>query len=108
MFVRCLHSLNYSSVGLSILNSCAKVPGLCLVIGTFFFLSFFLFFFFFFWGGGGISCEIENSYVRKHHRHLICCKSELVKYIIFPVLSSIRTETSLFQDQLTANLYMYI
>ena len=31
MFVGCLHRLNYSSVGLSILTSCAKVPGLCLV-----------------------------------------------------------------------------
>ena len=29
MFVGCLHRLNYSSVGLSILTSCAKVPGLC-------------------------------------------------------------------------------
>ena len=31
MLVGCLHRLNYSSVGLSILTSCAKVPGLCLV-----------------------------------------------------------------------------
>ena len=31
MFVGCLHRLNYSSVGLSILTSCAKVPGLCLM-----------------------------------------------------------------------------
>ena len=29
MFVGCLHRLNYSSVGLSILTSCTKVPGLC-------------------------------------------------------------------------------
>ena len=29
MFVGCLHRLNYSSIGLSILTSCAKVPGLC-------------------------------------------------------------------------------
>ena len=29
LFVGCLHRLNYSSVGLSILTSCAKVPGLC-------------------------------------------------------------------------------
>ena len=29
MFVGCLHHLNYSSVGISILTSCAKVPGLC-------------------------------------------------------------------------------
>ena len=29
MFVGCLHRLNYSSVGLSILTSSAKVPGLC-------------------------------------------------------------------------------
>ena len=29
MFVGCLHRLNYSSVGLSILTSCAKVLGLC-------------------------------------------------------------------------------
>ena len=67
MFVGCLHSLNYSSVGLSILTSCAKVPGLSPVKGTFFF----------------IPCGIENSYVRKHHMHSKFCKSELVKYIIF-------------------------
>ena len=29
LFVGCFHRLNYSSVGLSILTSCAKVPGLC-------------------------------------------------------------------------------
>ena len=29
MFVACLHRLNYSSVRLSILTSCAEVPGLC-------------------------------------------------------------------------------
>ena len=29
MFVGCLHRLNYSSVGLSIFTTCAKVPGLC-------------------------------------------------------------------------------
>ena len=29
MFVCCLHRLNYSSVGLSFLTSCAKVPGSC-------------------------------------------------------------------------------
>ena len=29
MFVDCLHRFNYSSVCLSILTSCAKVPGLC-------------------------------------------------------------------------------
>ena len=29
LFVGCLHRLNYSSVGLSILTSSAKVPGLC-------------------------------------------------------------------------------
>ena len=75
MFVGCLHSLNYSSVGMSILTSCAKVPDLCLVTGPFFF----------------IPCELENPYVRKHHMHLTLCKSELVKYIFFLVLSSIRT-----------------
>ena len=45
MFVGCLHSLNYNSVGLSILTSCAKVPGLCPVTGTFFVFFFFFFFF---------------------------------------------------------------
>ena len=29
MFVGCLHRLKYSSVGISILTSCAKLPGLC-------------------------------------------------------------------------------
>ena len=38
-----------------------------------------------------IPCGIENPYVRKHHMHLRLCKSELVKYIFFLVLSSIRT-----------------
>ena len=28
LFVGCLHRLNYSSVSLSILTSCAKVPGM--------------------------------------------------------------------------------
>ena len=41
MFVGCLHRLNYSSVDLSILNSCAKVPGLCPATDTFFFFLFF-------------------------------------------------------------------
>ena len=86
MFVGCLHSLNYSSVGLSILTSCAKVPGLSPVTGTFLF---------------SIPCGIENSYVRKHHIHLKFCKSELVKYIIFPVLSSIKTRNFPFSE--TAN-----
>ena len=40
MFVGCLHRLNYSSVDLSILNSCAKVPGLCPATDTFFFFFF--------------------------------------------------------------------
>ena len=83
MFVGCLHSLNYSSVGMSILTSCAMVPDLCPVTDPFFF--FFYFFLFF------IPCGIENPYVRKQHMHLTLCKSELVKYIIFLVLSSIRT-----------------
>ena len=47
---------------------------------------FFVFFFVVF-----IPCGIENPYVRKHHMHLTLCKSELVKYIFFLVLSSIRT-----------------
>ena len=99
MFVGCLHRLNYSSVDLSILNSCAKVPGLCPDTDTFF-CGFFL----------SIPCEIENSYVRKHQLYLKFCKSELVKFIIFPVLSStcIRTRNFPFQRHLTANLYMYI
>ena len=75
MFVGCLHSLDYSSVGMSILTIYAKVPDLCLVTGPFFFTP----------------CELENPYVRKHHMHLTLCKSELVKYIFFLVLSSIRT-----------------
>ena len=85
MFVGCLHTLNYSSVGLSSLTSCAKVPGLSPVTGKFF----------------SIPCGIENSYVRKHHMHSKFCKSELVKYIIFPVLSSIRTRNFPFSE--TAN-----
>ena len=64
MFVGCLHSLNFSSVGMSILTSCAKVPDLCPVIGPFFFFLFFCFFVFVF------PCGIENPYVRKHHMHL--------------------------------------
>ena len=78
MFVGCLHGLNYSSVGMSILTSCAKVPDLCPVTGPFFFFFVFFFCFCFF-----IPCGIENSYVRKHHIHLSLCKSELVKYIFF-------------------------
>ena len=77
MFVGCLHSLNYSSVGMSLLISCAKVPDLCPVTDPFF-----LFF---------IPCGIVNPYVRKHHMHLTLCKSELVKYVFFLVFSSIRT-----------------
>ena len=74
MFVGCFHSLNYNLVGLSILTSCAKVPGLYPVTGTFFVLffvfffavvvclvSFFLFLFFL------IPCGIENSCLRNHH-----------------------------------------
>ena len=64
MFVGCLHSLNYNSVGLSILTSCANVPGLCPVTGPFFFFF--------------IPCGIENPYVRKYHMHLTFCKSEFV------------------------------
>ena len=74
MFVGCLHSLNYSSVGMSILTSCAKVPDLCPVTGPFVFFY-----------------SLRNPYVRKHHMHLTLCKSALVKYIFFLVLSSIRT-----------------
>ena len=76
MFVGCLHNLNYNSVGLSILTSCAKVPGLCPATGTLF--SFLL-----------IPCGIENSYVRKHYMQLKFCKSDLAKYIIFPVQTQV-------------------
>ena len=69
MFVGCLHGLNYSSVGMSILTtSCAKVPDLCPVIGPFFFL------FFVFLQNRKSICQ-KTSYAVN--------KSELVKYIIF-------------------------
>ena len=69
MFVRCLHSLNYSSIGMSILTSCAKVADLCPVIGPFL-------------RNRKSICQ-KTSYAFN--------KSELVKYIIFLGLSSIRT-----------------
>ena len=75
MFVGCLHSLNYSSIGMSILTSCAKVPDLCHVIGRFFFVLFFFCFF---------PCGIENPCQKSLYAFN---KSELVKYIIFLVLS---------------------
>ena len=45
MFVGCLHTLNYSSICMSILTSCAKVPDLCPAIGPFFFVCVCVFFF---------------------------------------------------------------
>ena len=74
MFMGCLHSLNYSSVGMSILTSCAKVPDVCPVIGPFFFCFF-----------------LRNRKSVCHKTSYAFNKSELVKYIIFLVLSSIRT-----------------
>ena len=77
MFVGCLHSLNYSSIGMSIFTSCTKVPDFSSVIGPFFFFCFFYL--------------LQNRKSICQKTSYAFNKSELVKYIIFLVLSSIRT-----------------